>query len=116
MSLNYENLCEDWGWYIDIENTNHLNNLKTNFTNIPNKKFSIHLNKLHTINESEYDDKYGYYNMNISKHLNEETPEKTNKNEDCNFDNVLNIRLTIMITTMLIGVINIFNYYYSINY
>ena len=54
--------------------------------------------------------------MNISKHLNEETPEKTNKNEDCNFDNVLNIRLTIMITTMLIGVINIFNYYYSINY
>ena len=59
MISNTNNLCEDWGWFIDIESNN------SNILTQPCKfviKSNIHFNKLQTIQEDEYDysksDKY----------------------------------------------------------
>lgn len=61
MKLNQCNICEDWGWYVDIENNNHI--LPTNLDFIshkPYKKINYHYNRLETIEEDEYD----YYKKN----------------------------------------------------
>jgi hypothetical protein len=102
MSFNSQNLCEDWGWYIDIENTNHLtNNIRANFTHISNKKFSLHLNKLDTIEEVE--DQYDYY-IKTYNSLDEESIDKNNKKDNFQIYNIVNIHsiiITVSITYVL---------------
>lgn len=55
MNDNAQNLCEDWGWYIDLENTKYIYSTQRKFTNGSNKRFNIHYNKLYTIKEDEFD-------------------------------------------------------------
>jgi len=62
MITNTYNLCEDWGWYVDIESTNHQIELKTvtTYNKGTYRKFSLHLNRLDPIleNKKYYDRNY----------------------------------------------------------
>ena len=64
MSLTCYNLSEDWGWYVDIESSNPVYQIRTDFVNKPSKKLNQHYNKLDTIKE---EDEYDYYINNQNK-------------------------------------------------
>jgi hypothetical protein len=64
MSLTCYNLSEDWGWYIDIESSNPVYQIRTDFVKIPCKKFNQHYNKLDIIEE---EDEYEYHINNLKK-------------------------------------------------
>jgi len=49
MSSTYYNLSEDWGWFIDIESSIPVYQIRTDFIKIQNKKFNAHYTKLKTI-------------------------------------------------------------------
>jgi hypothetical protein len=68
MILN-QNINDDWGWYIDIENNcinftiiESCNNINKNHT----KKFNYHFNRLETIEE---EDEYYYHKNNYQDKL-----------------------------------------------
>lgn len=96
MNSNDNNLCEDWGWFIDIESNN------SNII-IPSRKIfvksNIHFNKLHTIEEDEYDyyEKY-YKNLEEQYDTNEIEPTKPS-------NRILNVGSTTLITALLTYVI-----------
>jgi hypothetical protein len=96
-NCNY-NLSDDWGWYIDIES---INNTTPNLVYIPNKKISLYINKLDTIEETE--DEYDYY-MKNQKNLDEMSIKNIDK--DINIINlklhyIFNIGSTTIITALL---------------
>jgi hypothetical protein len=64
MLSNTYNLCDDWGWYVDIESTKPQIELKTFTTyNKSNyRKFSLHFNRLEPILENKK-----YYDRNYDK-------------------------------------------------
>lgn len=96
MNSNDNNLCEDWGWFIDIESNN------SNII-IPSRKIfvksNIHFNKLQTIEEDEYDyyEKY-YKNLEEQYDTNEIEPTKPS-------NRILNVGSTTLITALLTYVI-----------
>ena len=104
MSLTYYNLSEDWGWYIDIESSNPVYQIRTDFVKIPCKKFNPHYNKLETIEEDEYD-----YYINNQKNLD----DISSKNIDVNIEpnnqdyvkKIFNVGSTTMITALLTYVV-----------
>lgn len=56
------NFCEDWGWYVDIENNNHILPTNLNFISHkpiinPYKKLNYHYNKLE-VNKYNYKKNY----------------------------------------------------------
>lgn len=57
MNLNSYNLCDDWGWYVDTDNTLFINSNRIDFniTNTSYKKMNYHYNRLYKIEEDEYD-------------------------------------------------------------
>jgi hypothetical protein len=61
MNLNVQyQLCDDWGWFIDIENEEYGKNILLQPCRSPVKKFNSYSNKLPTIEEDEYE----YYQKN----------------------------------------------------
>ena len=85
MSLNYNNnLCDDWGWYIDVENSG-TNNQKKQFIRI-----ELDNNQLTNTNYDDYvddDDDNNYpNNVNTKNHY---------------IKTALNIGTTIIITIIL---------------
>jgi hypothetical protein len=61
MISNSYNLTEDWGWFIDIESSKPIYDIKTQFVKTKNKKINYNYNKLAAIEDDEYD----YYINNI---------------------------------------------------
>ena len=55
MNLITYNLCDDWGWYIDTDNTLLINsnNFDLNIPNRPYKMMNYHYNRLYTIDEND---------------------------------------------------------------
>jgi hypothetical protein len=71
MNSNENILCEDWGWYIDLETMKHVSIVTHKINNklLQNSKFTRHLNiNLYKINESikeeDEEDEYEYYFKN----------------------------------------------------
>jgi hypothetical protein len=78
MNLNmYYELCDDWGWFIDIENNNCNENISLQPRRFHIKKFNSHLNKLPTIEEDDLD----YY-----QRIYQDTEEKIYKNIENNYN------------------------------
>jgi hypothetical protein len=101
MSLNY-NLCDNWGWYIDIENAGSSYE-KKQFIRLP-------LEQEHTNVKTIYndDDEYNYYlhmnkktDFNIEYHFNEKYEHLDNINDEDYLNTTLNIATTAMITAIL---------------
>ena len=105
MSLTYNNLSDDWGWYIDIdiEIVKPIKYIKTNLEVNSYKKFNQYSNRLDTIQEDEYD-----YYMNNQKNLDDTMVTYINKKtEDKSYlsKNLFNIGSTTMITALLTYII-----------
>lgn len=104
MSSICYNLSEDWGWYVDIESTSPVYQIRTDFVKIRNKKFYQHYNKLDTINEDDYD----CINNKIMEDgviIKDNENITSNKNLYYLSNNLLNIWSTTMITALLTYVI-----------
>ena len=69
MCSNTYNISEDWGWFIDIETSKPIYEIKTEFIKNKNKKLNYNYNRLYPIEEDEYD----YY---INNYKDIETIEK----------------------------------------
>lgn len=99
MNLNTNNLCEDWGWFIDIE-TNDSNILLEPCKSI--KKINIKFNKLQTIEEDEYDYYEKYYNNPEEKY---DKIENENKKSTEPTNVIVNVGSTTLLTALLTYVI-----------
>lgn len=114
MNLTTYNICEDWGWYVDIESNLLINSnintivYKSNKVYNPYKK---NYSKLYKIEEDEYE----YYKNNYKDLENLELEynykkneiqkiEKDNPEKDKNF-NLYKIGSTTLITSLLAYVI-----------
>lgn len=110
MSITCHNLCDDWGWYVDIETTNPICQDQVDKAKVTNKKNTTKFIKLETFEEDEYD----YYTFN-QKNSCEFDIENNNKisqsickkkdNNNVLIINILNISSTTMITALLTYVI-----------
>jgi len=60
MNLKSCQLCDDWGWFIDVESNCFVGNNLLQPCRSPVKKFNSYLNKLPKIEEDEYE----YYQKN----------------------------------------------------
>jgi hypothetical protein len=60
------NSCDDWGWYVDIENADISNQYNYNISNNKNKNIGHYLNKIETIQEIDIED-LSFYNNEINK-------------------------------------------------
>lgn len=99
-------LCEDWGWYIDIESMKPIYE-KTYHYNVKNKKFS----KLETIIENNYYYDYADDDDDIKNHINYKNRNNNNNNNNNNIviiyktnyiiDNLFNFSSTTIITAIL---------------
>ena len=102
MSLNYNNLCDDWGWYIDIEKFGSINEKKQFVkmhlhditTNYDNNEYLYYLN----LNNKNLD--YLEYNLEYKK---DDDLEVYTNNDYIN--TAINIGTTAMITAILTYVI-----------
>ena len=107
MNLKTFQLCDDWGWFIDVEHNNYDENILLQTCRPPIKKFnSRSVNKLPIIQEDEYE----YYEKNykdpeelIYKDIEEncdinlnQSKENTNK-----VNTAFNISSTTLITAIL---------------
>ena len=97
MSLTCYNLSEDWGWYVDIESSNPVYQIRTDFVKIPCKKFNQHYNKLDTIKE---EDEYDYY-INNQKNLDDISFKNIEPNNQDYVKKIFIVGSTIMITFLL---------------
>jgi len=104
MSSTYYNLSEDWGWFIDIESSKPVYQIRRDFIKIQNKKFNTHYTKLKTIEEDEYD-----YYINNQKSLDDISCNnfdvKIKPNNTDYIKNIFNIGSTTLITGILTYVI-----------
>jgi hypothetical protein len=102
MNSNANNLCEDWGWFIDIESNNSyiLKKPCKIFT-----KSNFHFNKLQTMQEDEYDYYQKYYeNLEEKYDINEN--ENENENETTkSLNTIFNAGSTTLLTALLTYVI-----------
>lgn len=108
--LYNDSVCDDWGWFIDIETTDNSKNILLQLCKPIMKKNNLDLNKLPPIEEDEYE----YY------HENYEDPEENydiilkpsneigenNINENVKRDsNILDVGSTTFITAVLTYII-----------
>lgn len=110
MNLKTYQLCDDWGWFIDVENNNCSENILLQPCRSPVKKFNSHLHRLPTIEEDEYD----YYQKmyrdpedKIYKEVEENYDinlKSSNKNRE-NKNILFNVGSTTLITAVLTYVI-----------
>jgi hypothetical protein len=96
--INY-NLCDDWGWYVYIEGSTPVYQIRTDFVKIPCKKFNPHYNKLETIEEDDYDE-YDYY-INNQKNLDDISFKNIEPNNQDYVKKIFIVGSTIMITVLL---------------
>ena len=109
MSSNHQHLCEDWGWYVDIENMTHQNHYKQNIMQIINKNNIHQCNILRIIKENEEyeEDAYDYCNAN-STNFNDDCLEYTfKKNDNVTMHNILHIGSTIMFSVIIITYVSL---------
>ncbi len=110
MSLTYNNLSDDWGWYIDIESMKPIQSMRAEFiVNMPHKKVNRHYTILETIQEQEQEDEYHYY-VDNQKKMDDMMITNINKNINDDKNNSLskklfNIGSTTMITAVLTYII-----------
>jgi hypothetical protein len=109
MKLKSSQLCDDWGWFIDVESNYFAGNISLQPCRSPIKKFNSYLNKLPKIEEDEYE----YYQKNYKDpeeiiykeevELNYDISLKSlNKNE---VNTIFNVGSTTLITAVLTYVI-----------
>lgn len=104
MNLKSIQLCDDWGWFIDIESNYFSQNIPLQTCKPPIKKFNSYLNKLPKIEEDEYE----YYHKNyrdpeeiIYKEVEVDyniSLKSSNKNE---VNTIFNVGSTTLITAIL---------------
>jgi hypothetical protein len=90
-------LCEDWGWYIDIENMKPIYEKNYHY-NVKNRK----MNKLETIIENDY--YYEYYDdlqNNVNKNKNNTNNIIIIYKNNYIFDNLFNFSSSTIITAIL---------------
>jgi hypothetical protein len=69
------NSCDDWGWYVDIENADISNQYNYNISKNKNKNIGRYLNKIETIQEidieylSFYNNEFNEKNINIKSYI-----------------------------------------------
>lgn len=99
MTSNAYQLCDEWGWFIDIECNDNCKNISLQPCNY-RKKIYHHLNKLQIIEEEH--DEYDYYHKNYK-----DPEENLNKMyQKYNGNNILiNVGSTTLITALLTYVI-----------
>jgi hypothetical protein len=109
MNLKSYQLCDDWGWFIDIETNNFGENVLLQPCSRPRiKKFNSRVNNLPTIEEDEYE----YYQKNykdpeeiLYKDV-QQNYATSLKNSKENVNNtVFNVGSTTLITAILTYVI-----------
>jgi hypothetical protein len=106
MNLKSCQLCDDWGWFIDIETNNYGENILLQPCSRPRiKKFNSRVNKLPIIEEDEYE----YYQKNykdpeeiLYKHVDQNyiNLKQTTENTK-NVNTVFNVGSTTLITAIL---------------
>jgi hypothetical protein len=101
-SNKYDDICDDWGWYIDTDNNSFVSSTKFH----PNKHYKNLNNyklKLYTVNEDV--DEYDYYKNNyrdIEKIQLDCSNKKMEKNEKSGYQiSLYNISSTTIITALL---------------
>lgn len=110
MNLKTFQLCDDWGWFIDIEHYNYGENILLQTCRPAIKKFNSSINKLPRIEEDEYE----YYHK-IYKDPEETIYKDIEQNYDINLkqskeninkvDKLFDIGSTSLITAILTYVI-----------
>jgi len=115
MKLNaYCDICDDWGWFIDIENNCFNENISLQPYRSVIKKFNSCVNKLPIIQEDEYE----YYHKNYKDpeeiiykecqptyDINLERSNKSNSNKNSNTNTIFNVCSTTLISSLLAYVI-----------
>jgi len=102
MNVETYSICENWGWYIDIENMRPIGSpIITQNYNKKNKKPSYHLNRLETINEDEYE--YDY--LKKSKHTEESYFDDKFNNINNNINNNIYYLIRIGTTTIITAIL-----------
>jgi hypothetical protein len=108
MSLTCYNLSEDWGWYVDIEISNPVYQIRTDFVKKPSKKLNQHYNKLDTIEE---EDEYEYHINNLkklddisSKNIDVDIEHNNNNNKEY-VKKMFSVGSTTMLTALLTYVV-----------
>jgi hypothetical protein len=109
LNMHYQ-ICDDWGWFIDIESDNYGKNILLQPCRSPIKKFNSYLHKLPKIEEDEYE----YYQKNYKDpeekiYKEEITVEKHDINlKDSNKkvgNSIFNIGSTTLVTAVLTYII-----------
>jgi len=98
MTSNAYQLCDEWGWFIDIEHNDNCKNISLQPCNY-RKKIYHHLNKLQIIEEDEYE----YYQKNY-KDSSEENFKEPYKKSGGNIT-LVKLGSTTLITALLTYVI-----------
>ena len=112
MKLKSSQLCDDWGWFIDVESNYFAANISLQPCRSPIKKFNSYVNKLPKIEEDEYE----YYQKNYKDpeeiiykeevELNYDISLKSlNKNEVNTIFNVWSTTLITAVFTYIIFII-----------
>jgi hypothetical protein len=106
MNLKTFQLCDDWGWFIDVEHDNYDENILLQTCRPPIKKFNSYINKLPIIQEDEYE----YYEKNHRDHeeiiykdveQNYDINLKPSKEDTKKVNTVFNVGSTTLITAIL---------------
>jgi hypothetical protein len=86
MILNtYDDLCDDWGWFIDIDEVNYYKKNRIFEPDKCKKKIYKKIDKLQAI--EEYEDEYDYYQKNY-KNLEENYDIKFNSSNKNDFNKI----------------------------
>ena len=109
MNLKSSQLCDDWGWFIDVESNYFAGNISLQPCRSPIKKFNSYLNKLPKIEEDEYE----YYQKNYKDPEEIIYKEEVEPNYDINLkssnknevNTIFNVGSTTLITAVLTYVI-----------
>jgi hypothetical protein len=100
MNFKSYQLCDDWGWFIDIENNNCSENIIQQPCRSPIKKFNSRLTYLPSIEEDDYD----YYQKNYKDpEENYDVSVKPPKKNETN--TIFNVGSTTLITAVITYVI-----------
>lgn len=103
--MNYNrsyNASEDWGWFVDIENSETICIfIKSELVKKKNKnKLNIDFNKLEKIYEDEYD--YYIKNQRSQEILESEEMEKIQKQEETSINGIMTTTFVTLLLTYII--------------
>jgi len=113
MKLNaYCDICDDWGWFIDIENNCFNENISLQPYRSVIKKFNSCVNKLPIIQEDEYEyyhknykDLEEIYDINLERSNKNNNNSNNNSNKNSNTNTIFNVCSTTLISSLLAYVI-----------